>query len=409
MKNNGFETVKNMVESAITNPSLSETLVSWRTGYEYEIDGVIVANDAVYERQSGNPDHAFAFKMVLSDQMAEVKVVDVLWNASKDGYLKPRVQIEPVKLAGVTIEYATGFNAAFIETHKIGVGAIIKLIRSGDVIPHIKEVIAPAERAKMPDVPYKWNDTHVDIVLENLDDDSAVLAKNITGFFRGIEVEGLSAGNMARIIEAGFNSVSKIIHMTKADFLTIEGFKDKTATKLHDGIAEKLGAASLITVMASSNLFGRGFSDKKIDAIMTEVGSGILTSIELPVDKVKRIAAIKGMSVKTAEPFVDAIPKFLEFMRECGLERKLTVAAAAAPVNTEHTLFKKSIVMSGKRDKDLEAALLAIGATLGSSVSKNTFAVISDDIDSDTGKVSAAKTLGVPLFTPDGFRKKYLA
>ena len=409
LKNNGFETVKNMVESAITNPSLSETLVSWRTGYEYEIDGVIVANDAVYERQSGNPDHAFAFKMVLSDQMAEVKVVDVLWNASKDGYLKPRVQIEPVKLAGVTIEYATGFNAAFIETHKIGVGAIIKLIRSGDVIPHIKEVIAPAERAKMPDVPYKWNDTHVDIVLENLDDDSAVLAKNITGFFRGIEVEGLSAGNMARIIEAGFNSVSKIIHMTKADFLTIEGFKDKTATKLHDGIAEKLGAASLITVMASSNLFGRGFSDKKIDAIMTEVGSGILTSIELPVDKVKRIAAIKGMSVKTAEPFVDAIPKFLEFMRECGLERKLTAAAAAAPVNTEHALFKKSIVMSGKRDKDLEAALLAIGATLGSSVSKNTFAVISDDIDSDTGKVSAAKTLGIPLFTPDGFRKKYLA
>jgi NAD-dependent DNA ligase len=213
---------------------------------------------------------------------------------------------------------------------------------------------------------------------------------------------------MARIIEAGFNSVPKIIHMTKADFLTIDGFKDKTATKLHDGIAEKLGAASLITIMSASNLFGRGFSDKKIEAIMTEIGSGILTSIELPADKVKRISAIKGMSTKTAEPFVEAIPKFLEFMRECGLERKLTAVAAAAPMNTEHALFKKSIVMSGKRDKDLEAALLAIGATLGSSVSKNTFAVISDDIDSDTGKVSAAKTLGISLFTPDGFRKKYL-
>ena len=408
LKKNGFETVKNMAESAITNPALSETLISWRTSYEYEIDGVVVVNDALYERQSGNPDHAFAFKMVLSDQMAEVKVVNVIWNASKDGYLKPRVQIEPIKLAGVTIEYATGFNAAFIETHKIGVGAIIKLIRSGDVIPHIKEVIAPAERAKMPDVPYKWNDTHVDVVLENLDDDSAVLAKNITGFFRGIEVEGLSAGNVARIIEAGFNSVPKIIHMTKADFLTIDGFKDKTATKLHHGIAEKLGAASLITIMSASNLFGRGFSDKKIEVIITEMSPGILTSIELPTDKIKRIAAIKGMSAKTAEPFVEAIPKFLEFMRECGLERKLTAVAAAAPMNTEHALFKKSIVMSGKRDKDLEAALLAIGATLGSSVSKNTFAVISDDIDSDTGKVSTAKTLGISLFTPDGFRKKYL-
>jgi NAD-dependent DNA ligase len=395
-------------ENVLTNELLSQTLVEWRKNYVYEIDGVIVANDALYERKAGNPDHAFAFKMVLSDQMAEVKVVDVIWNASKDGYLKPRVQIEPVKLAGVTIEYATGFNGAFIETNKIGVGAVIQLIRSGDVIPHIKEVITPAEHAKMPSVPYKWNDTHVDVILENLEDDSAVLAKNITGFFRGIEVDGLSAGNVARIIAAGFNSVPKIIHMTKADFLTIDGFKDKTATKLKEGISEKLGAASLTTIMSASNLFGRGFSDKKIEVIVTEMGAGILTSTELPANKVKRIAAIKGMSAKTAEPFVDAIPRFLEFMRECGLERKLN-SVAVALVAQEHPLYKKSIVMSGKRDKDLEARLLAIGATLGSSVSKNTFAVVSEDIESDTGKVSNAKTLGIPLFTPDGFRKKYLS
>jgi NAD-dependent DNA ligase len=159
--------------------------------------------------------------------------------------------------------------------------------------------------------------------------------------------------------------------------------------------------------MSASNLFGRGFSDKKIDTIITEIGPGIITSVELPANKVKRIAAIKGMSAKTAEPFVDAIPKFLDFMRECGLERKLnTNTVALAP---EHPLYKKSIVMSGKRDKDLEARLLAVGATLGSSVSKNTFAVVSEDIESDTGKVSNAKTLGIPLFTPDGFRKKYLA
>ncbi|NBV84302.1 hypothetical protein EBR57_09330, partial [bacterium] len=352
----GFETVKHITKTALTNSELSEILVDWRSNYTYEIDGVIVANDAVYERQSGNPDHAFAFKMVLSDQMAEVKVVDVIWNASKDGYLKPRVQIEPVKLAGVTIEYATGFNGAFIETNKIGVGAVIQLIRSGDVIPHIKEVITPAEHAKMPSVPYKWNDTHVDVILENLEDDSNVLAKNITGFFRGIEVEGLSAGNVARIIAAGFNSVPKIIHMTKSDFLTIDGFKDKTATKLHDGISEKLEAASLVTIMSASNVFGRGFSDKKIEVIVAEMGSGILTSNELPENKIKRIAAIKGMSAKTAEPFVEAIPKFLEFMRNCGLEQKLnTGATSVAPIRlaVEHPLYKKSIVMSGKRDKDL--------------------------------------------------------
>ena len=78
--------------------------------------------------------------MVLSDQIAEAKVVDVIWTPSKDGYLKPRVRIEPINLGGVTIEFATGFNGAFIKDNKIGIGATIEIIRSGDVIPHIKAV-----------------------------------------------------------------------------------------------------------------------------------------------------------------------------------------------------------------------------------------------------------------------------
>jgi len=199
------ETVLYKIEKNITNELLSNTLVNWRTNYSYEIDGVIVANDAVYERKSGNPEHAFAFKMVLSDQVAEAKVVDVIWSASKDGYLKPRVQIEPINLGGVKIEYATGFNGAFINDNNIGIGATIELIRSGDVIPYIRKVIVFADEPKMPSVPFKWNDTHVDIMLEDIESDETVREKNITGFFRGIGVEGLSTGNVKRIIEAGFD------------------------------------------------------------------------------------------------------------------------------------------------------------------------------------------------------------
>ena len=55
--------------------------------------------------------------MVISDQVAEAKVVDVLWSPSKDGLLKPRIRIEPIHLGGVKIEYATAFNAGFVEQH----------------------------------------------------------------------------------------------------------------------------------------------------------------------------------------------------------------------------------------------------------------------------------------------------
>jgi NAD-dependent DNA ligase len=408
LQKNGFETVMNKSLSEITNDILSETLMKLRKDYEYEIDGIIVANDAVYPRTDKNPAHAFAFKMVLSDQVAEAKVVDVIWNASKDGYLKPRVRIEPIRLAGVTIEYATGFNAAFIETNKIGIGAIIKIIRSGDVIPHIQEVITPAEKAKMPDVKYTWNSTHVDIVLENKSEDSTVLQKNVTGFFKGIEVDGLSGGNITKIINGGFETVPKIVKMTKEDFLTIEGFKEKMAVKLSEGIRVKLEQATLLTIMSASNIFGRGFSDKKIEIILNELGPTILTSNDSDEKKVKAIEGLKGMSTKTAESFIQNIPEFLEFLEECGLESKLNAVKKMKTPDKTHELFGKSVVLSGTRDKELEKRLKEVGAVLGSSVSKNTFAVITPDLESDTGKVAKAKELNILVITPEEFIRKYI-
>ena len=95
-------------------------------------------------------------KMVLSDQVAEAKVVDIIWTPSKDGYLKPKIRIEPISLGGVKIEYATAFNAAFVETNKLGIGALVQLVRSGDVIPYIMKVSMPAENIKMPNEKYVW-------------------------------------------------------------------------------------------------------------------------------------------------------------------------------------------------------------------------------------------------------------
>jgi len=408
LQDDGFETVLHKTTDILTNEMLSELLVEWRTSYAYEIDGVIVIDDKVHTRKlSGNPDYAFAFKMVLSDQIAEAKVVNVIWTPSKDGYLKPRVQIEPIHLGGVTIEYATGFNAAFIEENKIGVGALIQIIRSGDVIPHIRGVTVSAEEPMMPNVPYQWNATHVDVMLEDAGSNETVREKNITGFFRGIGVEGLSSGNVARIIAAGFDTIPKILTMTVADFKTVEGFKEKLATKIHSGIQEKIAAAPLGLLMSASNLFGRGFSDKKLELILADYPD-ILTNGDSDEAKITKLAAIKGMAKKTAEAFVERIPAFNQFLAECGLQDKLgSTALGAVAIDTTHPLYKKSIVLTGTRDKALMSALKSVGASLGSSVSKKTFAVIAPSLDEDTGKAEEARKLGVPLYTPATFMEKF--
>jgi len=413
LKKLNIETVMNekIATSELTNDFLSNLLVDWRKNYVYEIDGVIVNDDKVYPRKSGNPEHAFAFKMVLSDQFAEAKVVDVIWSASKDGYLKPRVQIEPIKLGGVTIEYATGFNGAFIKDNKIGIGAVIEIIRSGDVIPYIRKVVMAAEEPKMPNVPYKWNDTHVDIMLEDIKGDETVKEKNITGFFRGIGVEGLSSGNISRIINASYDSVGKIINMSVEDLKGIEGFQDKTAKKIHDGIKEKLAQASLVTIMASSNIFGRGFNDKKIELIIGSYPNAFNPQIS-DTEKVKKISEIKGMAVKTAEAFVSKLDDFENFLKETDLFYKLIEFEkqnknAKTEIDVNNPLYEKKIVMTGFRDDELEKKLKKMGVKISTSVSKNTDMVIAKDKNDETSKILEAKKLGLQVLSLDEFKTMY--
>ncbi len=404
----GFEVVKYEIDNEISNDSLSKLLVDLRKTYKYEIDGIIVTDDKVYKRVSGNPPYAFAFKMVLSDQVAEAMVTDVIWTPSKDGYLKPRVQISPIKLGGVTINYATGFNGAYIYENKIGIGALIQLVRSGDVIPHIIGVTQKATEPKMPNVPYKWNDTHVDIMLEDVENDPTVLEKNITAFFKGIGVEGLGAGNVARIIQAGFDSVAKIINMDINDYLTVEGFKEKMATKIHDGIEDKVNEASLTLLMSASNIFGRGFSSKKIELIMKELPY-ILLSDDDKGQKVNDVAAIKGMATKTAEAFVEKIPAFVDFLNDIGQEDKLyeDEEQVEEKKDTTNPLYAKSIVLTGFRDKKISELIKSVGAVEGSSVSKNTFVVLAKSKDDDTTKAETARKLGVPIMTASEFMSTY--
>ena len=407
----GFQTVKNANKETISNNYLSDILMDWRTNYEYEIDGIIVSDDKVHPRIEGNPDHSFAFKMVMSDQVTEAKVVDVLWKPSKDGYLKPRVRIEPVNIGGVTIEYATGFNGNFVETNKIGIGAVVQLIRSGDVIPHIKGVTTPAEKAKMPDVEYSWTETHVDIILANKDQDPEVLSKNITLFFTNLGVEGLSIGNVKKIIKAGYNTICKILEMSEEDLLKVDGFKEKMAKKLKTNIASSIEKANLIQIMAASGKFGRGIGEKKIRPIM-DAYPDILSRSETNAEKIEMLKGIAGIGQENSKSFVENISEFLEFMRQCKLTYKYDEKEDKTPkvdVNESHPLFNKKIVMTKIRDKEIIDKLPSFGASLVDSVKKDVFVVITKDKDDTSSKLTKARTMNITIMTPEEFKTSYFA
>ena len=401
----GHETVQNKMVDSWSKDTLSDLLLVWRSTSDYEMDGIIVSDNNIYPRSAKNPSHAFAFKMALDEQTTTTQVVDVIWKTSQDGYLKPRVRVVPVYIGGVTIEYATGFNGKFIEENKIGPGAVVKLIRSGDVIPYIQSVISQAPGgAKMP-VKYKWNPTHVDIIVVDIESNIDVKEKNIIGFFTDLETESLSAGNLRRIIDAGYNSIPAIIHMSVADLLNIDGFKEKMAVKIHSSIDTALKKASLTEIMTASNKFGRGMGLKIISGLMEKNPDFLISTSPRQV----KIQQLNDSGIhKGAETFLEGIEPFKVFLADCDLSYKLESVQKEVKTVAVHPLNGKAVVMSGIRDKEIADFLTTVGATLEESMKSNVVALIVKDPSKETAKTKEALKKNIPIITVGEFKKKYM-
>jgi NAD-dependent DNA ligase len=408
LKTLNIEVTQNLTVEDVDNKYLSDMLVLWRNSYMYEMDGIICANDDIYKRKEGNPDHAFAFKMILLEQIVETKVLDVLWAPSKDGYLKPRIQVEPIKIGGVKIEYATAFNGDFVEKNKLGVGAVVKIIRSGDVIPYIMDVVEPATIVKMPLEKYVWNSTHIDIMLEDKTGNEVVMNKVLTGFFTILGVKSVSTGNIQKIMNAGYTTIPSILKMSKDDFEKIDGFGKKLSEKVYSGIEEKVKEASIVKLMTASNIFGHGMAGKKLE-IVIDAYPDILVSTETKLAKIEKIAIVKGMAKKTATAFVEHIEEFLKFIDETDLQYKLEVAEKETPQFDEtNPLFGKKIVMTGFRNEEFSENMeKKYGAKLSSSVNSKTFVLLVKDVEETTGKAEQARKLNIPIMTLKMFTDKY--
>ena len=419
LKQLGFEVVDYINVSNVSNEYLSNYLLKWRDEYKYEIDGIICTDDKIYPRISGNPEHAFAFKMVLSEQVAEAKVVNVLWSPSKDGILKPRVQIEPIILSGVKIEYATGFNAKFIQENRIGIGAIVKLVRSGDVIPHILEVTQSSDEALMPYGDYEhyeWNENHVDIILKNKNDNNIVREKMIETFFTTIGVDGLKEGKIKKLVASGYDSISSILKMTQQDFEKVDGFGKKTSDQIYSSIQTKIKEINLVKLMVATN-FARGIGEKKLTPILKEMPDLFVNNTSSDYNKydtIKRLISIKGIADTTANKIIENIPEFISFLKETGLEYKLNCQENQNKNNQDtinfiknHPLFDKSVVMTGFRDKLLETKIIELGGHIENAITKKTFIVLVKDFEETTGKAEKARQLGIPLMTLSEFKHTY--
>jgi DNA ligase (NAD+) len=111
-----------------------------RHDVEHELDGIVVKVDEVaVQRQLGStsraPRWAIAYKY--PPEEVNTRLLDILVNVGRTGRVTPFGVMEPVVVAGSTVERATLHNADEVKRKGVLIGDTVVLRKAGDVIPEI--------------------------------------------------------------------------------------------------------------------------------------------------------------------------------------------------------------------------------------------------------------------------------
>ena len=361
-------------------------------GIVIDLDNLAIVETLTRNSSSINPISSKKFKVGSEDNVAIATVREVHWNPSKAGYLKPRVEIDPVDLVGVTITYATGFNAKFIRDNIIGPGAKIQITRSGDVIPFIQKVVEIAPQgAQMPAVEdfglMGWTEGDVDLVMLNPEGNRAVGLEVINSTFgvTGLDVPHLREGSIEKLYDAGLMTCAAIIKADEATLKAAAG--DSAGTKIYNGLKLKLGNVELGILAGATSLLGRGIGRRKMTKVVAALGNDPILQGTATVED---IAKLEGFERKTAQTIVDNLPKFLDFLKE--IDGYYTLVAPKEKV-VGGDLDGITVVFTGIRDKDLEAKIEARSGRIGSSVNKDTTYLVAKDPTGNSSKLVKARQL----------------
>ena len=379
-----------------------------REDLPYDIDGIVIkVNDLAVQEELGftvkAPKWAVAYKFPAEEK--EAKILSVDWTVGRTGVVTPTANLTPVQLAGTTVSRATLHNVDYIAEKDIHQDDTVIVYKAGDIIPAVLRVVkdkrvsdqALAIPTHCPSCQSELLHFEDEVALrcinplcpaqikEGLNHFASRDAMNITGLGPAV-VEKLFA---AQLVE----DVAGIYRLSVKDLLTLEGFKEKSAEKLHEAIqASKENSAEKL-------LFGLGIRHvgSKVSQILLQEFHDL---DQLATADPERIASIDSLGMVVAESLKryfaqEGSKRLLQELKEAGVNRTYL----GEKVSTDAALSGMTVVLTGKLERltrsEAKAKLESLGAKVTGSVSKKTDLVVAG---SDAGsKLTKAQELGIQV------------
>lgn len=390
-----------------------EAVSARRDILDFLIDGMVVKiTDMETRRKMGYtqkfPRWAVAYKFE-AQEMTTV-ILGVVWDVGRSGRLTPTALLEPVDIAGVTVQRATLNNYDDILRKQASIGARVFIRRSGDVIPEILGA-APAQEnelipIKKPDVcpacGTRLTEIGPNLFCENSLDCKPQLTSRMVHFSSrdAMDIEGLSDKTIQALFDnLNIKNIAEIYSVTREDLLGLEGFKDKKAEKLIDAIerSKTPPLSNFIYALGIPNVGKKtakdladyyktfdAFKDATMDelVLIRDIGEVVAKSITDFFANSHYKAVIDEMFVLGIKPLEDLSEK-----------------------NTQGKFSGMSFVLTGTlagySRNDAQKIIESLGGRVVSAISGNTDVVLAGE--SPGSKLDKAIALGVPVWDEEKF------
>lgn len=418
LEKNGFLTVKRLGEykaSELNDDILTDLVKNVKEYSEYECDGIILTiNDPPaeyhgFETGTLNPRDSRKFKIGAEDNKTTTKVIDVVWQVSRDLLMKPVVIVKPVKLVGVTVTRASAHNYKWMDNKKLGIGSEIVIKRSGDVIPYVEEVLTESDDKHIPaSVQQNSKVIGVELVLNRncpeLNDfyDEANL-KLLEHFCTTLKVDQAKYGNLKKLISfVGENqrdfTIENLILEPEESFIDSIGVVGKN---IYESLRKRLSEVEEPVFFDATNTFGRLFGTTRLQHVFDKYQT-------LDVSE-QQLSSVEGFAEKSIEQYLRGIPEYKYWKKLSEGEFK-DIIKFKAPKKMEQISSKLSdltVVFTGIRDKNMEAFILQNGGKVAGGVSSKVNLLITKDINSNSDKVKKAKNLGIEIISYEDAKKRF--
>ncbi len=378
-------------------------VMDMRGSLPYDIDGLVVKGRVIdpEDLARSRPEKQIAFKFSLEEAVTTLREVE--WSESGATYT-PIARIDPVQLAGTTVQRANLANPNMIASMGLMIGSRVVVVKRGEIIPKIEALVSNPRGATpiaQPDRCSACGSTLVDggtrLYCPNRDCPK-LIHHRLEKWIGVLDVRDFGATLIKRLYESGrVRSIPDLYTLTLAELSALDRMGDLSAAKVLKSLRSK-GEVSLTEFVAGFDIEGIGETMvEKLVAAGYDTLDKLFDAEESAIAGVYQFGEIMARSLKEG---LTAARSEMESLLASGAV-KIRAPVSGGALSGASFCFTGEL--NSMKRPDAEARVKVLGGQAKSSVVKGLSYLVTNDPESGSSKNAKARELGVRIIGEDEF------